>query len=68
MSSVDNSITADGGKEQENKTNSADVVQDAAATDTVADDPSTSNDVPNDDTNVNVSLEQLPDVTGIHQL
>ena len=63
--SSENGITADAGETQENKTNALDVVQDAA-TDTVACDPSISlNEVPNNDINVNESLEEMPDVTGI---
>ena len=65
MSSVENGVTTDAGETQANKTNAVEVVQDAA-TDTVVSDPSISlNEVPNSDTNVNESLEQLPDVTGI---
>ena len=66
MSSVDNIVTANTGEEQENnETNTGEVVQDAA-TNAVAGDPSSSsNEVPSDVVNINVSLEQIPDVTGI---
>jgi hypothetical protein len=65
MSSVDNSITTNTGEEEGiNETNTEDVVPDTA-TDTVADPSTSSKEVPNNDTNVNVSLEEKSDVTGI---
>ena len=65
MSSVDNSITANTGEEEgNNETNTEDVVPDTA-TDTVVDPSTSSKEVPNNDTNVNVSLEEKSDVTGI---
>ncbi|CAB3986570.1 Hypothetical predicted protein [Paramuricea clavata] len=63
MSSVDKSITANTGEEEgNNETNTEDVVPDTA-TDTVADPSTSSKEVPNNDTNVNVSLEEKSDVT-----
>ena len=60
MSSIDNDITANTGEEQGNEKNTGDV-QNTVGDVLIADDPSSSNQLPND---INVS-EEITDVTGI---